>query len=125
MVLHLFEDKAGREGITRAQLARRSGKRPEQVTRMLGSPGNWTLETLTGLLLAMGCIPTFGYQRLDQLQQSNYCHPLAVDLVAPTPPAYSNAMLTNLSGVSLQEPGPLSGGGLGMVLENRHEQSNS
>ena len=41
------------EGLTRAQLARRINKRPEQITRWLGSPGNWTLETASDLILAI------------------------------------------------------------------------
>lgn len=55
MVLQRFanEERAGR--ITRAQLARRIGKKPEQVTRWLGSRGNWTIETLSDLLIGLGC----------------------------------------------------------------------
>lgn len=42
-----------RSGITKAELARRMGRRPEQVTRWLGAPGNWTLDTVSDLLLAI------------------------------------------------------------------------
>ncbi len=41
------------EGLTKAEVARRIGRRPEQVTRWLGAPGNWTLETVSDLLLAI------------------------------------------------------------------------
>jgi hypothetical protein len=41
-------------GFTRADLARRLGKRPEQVTRWLAGPGNLKIDTLSDLLLAMG-----------------------------------------------------------------------
>lgn len=41
-------------GLTRAKLARRVCKRPEQITRLLGAPGNWELDTVSDLLLAMG-----------------------------------------------------------------------
>lgn len=40
-------------GFSRADLARRIGKRPEQITRWLGAPGNWTIETVSDLLLAI------------------------------------------------------------------------
>jgi hypothetical protein len=40
-------------GISRATLARRLGKRPEQVSRLLGGPGNWTLDTVSDLLFAI------------------------------------------------------------------------
>lgn len=42
-------------GLARAEIARRIYKRPEQITRLLGAPGNWTLDTVSDLLLAMGC----------------------------------------------------------------------
>lgn len=47
----LEEERAGR--LTRADLARRIERRPEIVTRLLGAPGNWTLETATDLLLGI------------------------------------------------------------------------
>lgn len=47
----LEEERAGR--LTKAELARRIERRPEIVTRLLGAPGNWTLETATDLLLGI------------------------------------------------------------------------
>jgi hypothetical protein len=41
-------------GFTKAKFARRIGKRPELITRLLGAPGNWELDTVSDLLLAMG-----------------------------------------------------------------------
>jgi len=40
-------------GITQVTLARRLGKRPEQISRLLGAPGNWTLDTFAELLFAI------------------------------------------------------------------------
>lgn len=39
-----------KNGLTRAALARRINRSPEVVTRLLGAPGNWTIETLSDLL---------------------------------------------------------------------------
>ena len=55
-------------GLNKAFLARRLGKRPEQIIRWLGSPGNCTLETIAVLLGGMGYQPTFGVQRLSDLR---------------------------------------------------------
>lgn len=40
--------------ISRAELGRRIGKDPAQISRLLGAPGNWTLDTTSDLLLGMG-----------------------------------------------------------------------
>ena len=48
----LQQSKDGR--ITKAQLAQRIGKDMDQVTKLLGAPGNWTLDTVSDLLLALG-----------------------------------------------------------------------
>lgn len=40
-------------GFTKADMARRIHKKPEQIARLLGAPENWTLDTVSDLLLAM------------------------------------------------------------------------
>ena len=53
-VVTKFLEKAKTESLTKAELARRIGRRPEIVTRLLSSPGNWRLETVSDLLLGIG-----------------------------------------------------------------------
>lgn len=43
--------------MNRADLARKIGRKPEQITRWLGAPGNWTSDTVSDLLLGLGCEP--------------------------------------------------------------------
>jgi hypothetical protein len=52
-ILDKFIEKERREGLTKAELARRIGRKPEIITRLLGAPGNWTLETVSDLLLGI------------------------------------------------------------------------
>lgn len=52
--LHQLVLKAFAEsGISQSTLAKRLGKRPEQVSRLLGAPGNWTIDTFAHLLFAI------------------------------------------------------------------------
>jgi len=57
------EDK----GLNQAGLARRIGRKPEVVNRLLGAPGNWTLKTVSDLLLGMGAEPDFIIERLKDI----------------------------------------------------------
>lgn len=40
-------------GISQARLAKRLGKDPAQINRILNSPGNWTIDTIAQLLFAI------------------------------------------------------------------------
>lgn len=40
-------------GLNKAKLARRINKRPDQISHILGAPGNWTLGTITALLVGI------------------------------------------------------------------------
>lgn len=57
IVIEHFMAEAAKSGLTKAELARRLNKRPEQITRCLSAPGNWTLDTVCDLMLAMGLDP--------------------------------------------------------------------
>lgn len=53
LVLSKFREAERLEGLTRAELARRTGKRPEVITRLLRGPGNWTIDTASDLLMGI------------------------------------------------------------------------
>jgi hypothetical protein len=72
---HALADK----GFTKAHLARRIGKSPEQVIRWLGAPGNWTLDTASDLLTGMRTVPVI---QTDDL--ANYLAPTTEDDIAKT-----------------------------------------
>lgn len=52
-IISKFISASNNDGLTKAELARRIGKRPEQITRLLGAPGNWTLDTIQELLMGI------------------------------------------------------------------------
>ena len=52
-VLRRFHEAAERDGLTKARLAKRLGIAPARVTRLLGAPGNWTLDTVSELLVGI------------------------------------------------------------------------
>jgi hypothetical protein len=65
-----------RSGISQATLARRMSKRPEQINRLLGAPGNWTLDTVSDLLFAIsGAEPIYGVQFPLKEPPRNYQQP--------------------------------------------------
>lgn len=66
LVLEEFARLENEKKITRAELARRIARKPEQITRWLGTPGNWTFDTFSDLLLGMGCEPGFFLINLKQ-----------------------------------------------------------
>jgi len=68
LVLSEFMRLERENKISRAELARRIRRKPEQVTRWLGAPGNWTLETFSDLLLGMGYEPQLSLSHLADRQ---------------------------------------------------------
>ncbi len=75
-ILKLFCERAA-AGMTKADLARKLDKRPEQVTRWLSAPGNWTFDTAAALALAMGGRFEIRVVPLEDTPPGNRHHPLA------------------------------------------------
>ncbi len=84
LVLSIFDSHSDK-GLTRSIMAKRLGKKPEQITRWLGAPGNWTMETFADLLLSMGYHPVFDARPLHDLRQANYRHPVLAVTHPSTP----------------------------------------
>jgi hypothetical protein len=71
-------------GISQATLARRLGKRPDVVCRWLGSPGNWTLDTVSDLLFAIsGGEPEYSIAYPLDRPSRNYTDPEWLSEYAP------------------------------------------
>ena len=54
LVLSKFHERVSSDNLTKAELARRTGHSPAVITRLLGAPGNWRLDTVSDLLLGIG-----------------------------------------------------------------------
>lgn len=52
-VMKKFKENERDHGLTKAELARRIGRDPAVVTRLLASPGNWRSDTASDLLLGI------------------------------------------------------------------------
>lgn len=74
LIINLFIEKEEAGEITRAELARRIDKRPEQITRLLGASGNLRLSTVSDLLLGLGYEPDVSAVRLADSRR-NYIAP--------------------------------------------------
>jgi hypothetical protein len=91
-VLRRFLAAQEEEGLTKAELARRIGKRPELITRLLAAPGNWTFDTVARLLAGIAGEELIPHsERLLGRPQRNHTQPdhlascAAATQTTPTP----------------------------------------
>lgn len=64
-IVAFFADKAEKSGLTKKDVASSLGKDPAQITRWLSGPGNWTLDTVSDLLLAIDCELEFRIEPIE------------------------------------------------------------
>ncbi len=53
LVMRAFIEKRANEGLTQKEVADRLAKTPAQINKLFAGPGNWTLDTVSNLLLAI------------------------------------------------------------------------
>lgn len=71
-VLRRYLDEKKSRGLTKAELARRMGRDPAQITRWLAAPSNVEIDTISQLLLSMGYVAQVNSVRLADLYRSNH-----------------------------------------------------
>jgi len=80
----LEEERAGR--LTRAQLARRIKKSPAVMSRLLAAPSNWTLATLSNLLIGIAAEESVPNSRSAMRPPQNAYPDWAKMIEGPPPP---------------------------------------
>src|SRR5690606_2774143 len=63
-------------GLSKADIARKLGRRPEQVTRWLSAPCNLEIDTVADLALAFGMMPKIRLDRVGAQRSNQQCHRL-------------------------------------------------
>jgi hypothetical protein len=89
-VIAFFARRAEYSGMTKKEIADRLGKDPSQITRWLSGPGNWTLETISDLLVAMDAEMEFSVIAFEDIRRANYAHPLTLERPGSLPSAARN-----------------------------------
>lgn len=74
--LGVFSKLVEKEDLTKREIAFRLGKEPSQITRWLSGPSNWTLDTFSDLLIAMGAELDHSVSMINEKAASTVRHPL-------------------------------------------------
>lgn len=88
------------DSLTQAKIAKKIGRRPEQVSRWLASPSNLEADTTSDLALAMGCRPKFNLVKVGIDDQSQQDHPFNIAVRTSTP-----GPLVNIPAIAATSPG--------------------
>ena len=73
-IIDLFVQQANGKGLTKKDIAEKLGKDPALVNRWLAAPSNWSLETVSDLLLAMDAEIDVVVVPFSQRTRPNYAH---------------------------------------------------
>lgn len=81
-------------GLTQKEWAMRIGKGEAVVNRLLGAPGNWTLDTVSDLLLGLGAEPELAVHYFEQAAETTArIEALMKDQLSPPALGGSNNLL--------------------------------
>jgi DNA-binding phage protein len=77
VVVKALEKAAAEKNINRKAIAKAIGRSPSQVSTTLSGPSNWTLDTVSDLLRAIGAEMDYSVVFDEERHKSNMYHPAA------------------------------------------------
>lgn len=60
--------------LTKADIARKLDRRPEQITRWLLAPGNLESDTISDIALALGLVPRIRFEKIEEQKTNEEVH---------------------------------------------------
>lgn len=75
-VVKIVEDAARLDGKKKKDLAEKIGISPSQISRWLSGPSNWTIDSISDVLWALGGELDFDFVRFADRAKSNRSHPI-------------------------------------------------
>lgn len=89
VIIEALERAAKENGVTQAQLAQTIGRKPSQVSAWLSGPSNWTLDTISDFVRAVGA--SMEYKVVFDVDRvaSNIMHPALIKPILPSNPRSS------------------------------------
>lgn len=73
-VVHAIEDAADRTGIRKKDIAEKAGVSPPQLSRWLAGPANWTIDSISDVLYALGMELKFEPKSFSEIAKGNRSH---------------------------------------------------
>jgi transcriptional regulator with XRE-family HTH domain len=84
IIIEALERAAKENGVTQAQIAQTIGRKPSQVSAWLSGPSNWTLDTISDLVRAVGASMDYKVVFDDDRVASNIMHPALTEPILPS-----------------------------------------